>query len=181
MYEFLDRIKIIKGDIVQQADVDAIVCGLYPDMALEGSLNQTVMAAAGTRLDEFILENIYKPRTSDAFAVPGFGLSVRHVLFMVKPRWRDGFFEEDRYLLRAYRSVMEMAHNMNLRRIAFPALGAGTKQFPVRRVARLALQGITERQLGDIEEVRIVCKTDETYAAFRDQLEKIKGEQGTRL
>jgi O-acetyl-ADP-ribose deacetylase (regulator of RNase III) len=174
MYDFISRIKIVKGDLTAQTGVDAIVSSIYPDMTLGGSLNRAVMAAAGADLDNFILENIFKPRTGDAFAVPGFNLPVPHILFMVKPRWRDGFFEEDKLLQRGYRRVVELAHTMGLRAIAIPALGSGVKQFPAARVARLALQGIADRQLNDLEEIRIVCNRDETFESFQDQLRKLR-------
>ena len=173
MSEFIDRIKIIKGDITKQTGIDAIVCGIYPDMTLEGSLNASVMAAAGAQLDEFILANIYKPRIGDAFATPPFSLPVWHIIFTVVPRWRDGFFHEDVQLLRGFRAAMALAQRMQLKSVAFPALGSGRKKFPVSRAARIALQGIADRESGQFDEIRVVCNRDDVYEAFVDRLKSL--------
>jgi O-acetyl-ADP-ribose deacetylase (regulator of RNase III) len=139
-------------------------------MKMQGSLNQAVMAAAGEKLDEFIVENIYKPRAGDAFAVPGFNLPVKHIIYAVTPLWKSGFSGEDRDLLHCYRRAMELVWRMGLKSVAFPALGTGKDKFPVPRAARLGIQGIMERMTPKIDEVRIVCSRDDTYKAFEERL-----------
>lgn len=164
------RIKLIKGDITLQDDVDAIVSTIGTDIDVGGSLNRAVIAAAGEKLDDFILEHVYKPRTGDVFAVPGFNLPVKNVIFVVTPPWRSGFEREDRDLLRCYRHAMQLAERMDLRRIAFPLLGTGKDKFPLQRAARLAVQGIKERLNKHFDEIRIVCNRDETFDAVSDSL-----------
>lgn len=161
---------MVLGDITKQDDVDAIVSSININMEVKGSLNKAVIAAAGTQLDEFILEHIYKPRTGDAFAVPAFALPVKHIIYVITPVWRTGFSREDRDLLRCYRHAMQLAQRMNLSKVAFPALGTGQGRFPVRRATRLAVQGITERMTREFEEVRIVCNREETYQIFKERL-----------
>lgn len=160
------------GDLTAQTDVDAVVTAMPSDFDFSGSMNRALIEKAGEKLDEFILENIYKPRIGDAFAVPGFALPVRHLIFVVVPPWRSGFERENRDLLRCYRHALGLAQEMGLKKIAFPALGTGRHGYPVKRAARLALQGIRERIGDDIEEVRIVCNRDEVFEAFRDRFAK---------
>lgn len=162
----------MKGDITQQADVEAIVSTISGDLKVDGSLNRAVIAAAGEKLDEFILEHIYKPRPGDSFAVPGFSLPVPHIIYIITPPWRTGFDREDRDLLRCYRHAMQLAQRMGLKKVAFPALGTGQNKFPVKRAARLALQGIRDRLSTDFQEIRIVCSKDEAYEAFRERLDQ---------
>lgn len=166
------RIVIVRGDITQQSDVDAIVSTIMTDMDADGSLNQSLIAAAGHAFDEFILDNIYKPRPGDTFVVPGFALPVKNVIFVVTPVWRDDFDKEDVYLLRCYRHAMEMAQNMGLKKIAFPALGTGRRGYSLDRAVRLALQGIMDRMHEDFAEVRIVCNDDRIFEAFIERLKK---------
>lgn len=45
--------------------------------------------------------------------------------------------------------------------LAIPALGAGRKDFPVRKAGRLLLSIIRAHSFRHIREVRIVCKTTE--------------------
>jgi len=141
---------------------------------VEGGLNQAIMAAAGERLDTFMMENIYKPRAGDAVVLPAFNMPMKHIIYVLAPARHKGFEYVDRDLLRLYRHAMQMAHRMELKSIAFPAFGTGKGQYPVDRAARLALQGITERQLGQLEEIRIVCNQRKTHDAFHKRLNKIK-------
>ncbi len=171
--KLIGRIVLKMGDITKESDVDAIVSVIPINMDVGGSLNQSLIAAAGQALDEFILDNIFKPRPGDTFVAPGFGLPVKNIIFVVTPLWRDNFDKEDVHLLRCYRHAMELARNMGLRRIAFPAIGMGRRGYPPERAARLALQGVMDRMQDDVGEVRIVCDDDKVYNAFAERLKKL--------
>lgn len=168
----INRIRLIKGDITAQTGIDAIVASIERDMKMDGSLNQAMLAAAGEELDSFILDNVYKPRKGDAFALPAFNLPMKHIIYVITPNWRGGLEAEDRHLINCYRRAMKLAHRMDLASIAFPALGTGENKYPLERAARLAVQGITSRLTGQLEEVRIVCNRDDTYDAFLRRLKK---------
>lgn len=173
--DLINRIRLIKGDITKQEGIDAIVSSIGVDMDSGGSLNQALIKAVDEKLDEFILENIFKPRPGDAFALPGMGLPVKHIIYVATPVWSAGGQREDRDLLRCYRHVMQMAHRMGLKSIAFPAIGTGKGVFPPERAARLALQGIMERQQGALDEIRIVCMREDVYNAFYRRLKQVGG------
>ncbi len=169
-HHLMDRIKLVKGDLVAQTGVDALVSTIRTDMLMEGSLNQALLKQAGARLDEFLLEHIYKPRAGDVFAVPGFSLVAKHVIYVVMPMVDPGIDHEDRDLLRCYRHALELARRMKLTSIAFPVLGTGRDKYPVNRAVRLAVQGIMDRMCDGFAEIRIVCNRDETYRAFAERL-----------
>lgn len=162
----INKIRLIEGDLTQQGDVDVIVGAIPSTLKVNGSLNQALIAAAGAQLDEFIVENIYKPRAGDVFEVPPFNLPAPHVFFAVTPDWKIVLEREDRDLVRCYRAAMQMAENRGLKKIAFPALGTGKRQYPVRRAARLAIQGIMDRMTDHFDEVRIICNRRDQYDAF---------------
>ncbi len=173
---FIDRVALVKGDITKQADVDAIVSAIPVTLKLQSGINMALIAAAGPRLDDMILEHIFKPVPGDVYALPGLNLPVARILFVITPPWRDGSFDrQDRDLLVCYRHTVEAAMRMGMTRIAFPAIATGTRfGYPLERAARLALNGVTER-LGDpLREVRIVCQRDDVYDAFAARLEKMK-------
>jgi len=86
---FLNRVKVVQGDIVTQA-VDAIVTLIPKTLEYRGSLNQTILEAAGGGLDHFVLEHIVKPKVGDIYALPGFALPCQHIFFCVVPVWRAG-------------------------------------------------------------------------------------------
>jgi len=170
--KLIGRIVVKRGDITKESDVDAIVTTIMTDMDVSGRLNQSLILAAGQEFDEFILNNIFKPRPGDTYVTPGFNLPVKNVIFVVTPVWHDNFAKEDVYLLRCYRHALEMARNMGLKKIAFPALGTGTQGYAHDRAARLAIHGIMDRIQEDIDEVRIVCNDERVYEAFLDRLKK---------
>jgi O-acetyl-ADP-ribose deacetylase (regulator of RNase III) len=167
----LQRIKLVQGDILQQK-VDAIVTTIPKTLELSGKLNQDMMEYTGNQLDEYILDNIYKPSPGDVFVVPGFNLPADWVIFSIVPNWRTEFDRTDRDLLRAYRGAMEEAVRQGFHRIAFPALVTGRKGFPITRAARLAVQGIMERINEAVVEVRIVCFNPDAEQPYRQRLEK---------
>ena len=154
--DFIRRIRLIEGDITEQDGIEAIATGMDTSLSLSRSLNRSIVHRAGHALDASILENIYHTRVGDVHVLPGYGLSVKHILIAITPEWRVGIEGEDRDLLHCYRSIMEMAERMNLKSLAIPAIGTGRNQFPILRTARLALQALKERMPGCVEELRIV-------------------------
>lgn len=171
--QLIQRISLHYGDITKQGDCEAIVTAIGQDMKIQGSLNSAIIKAAGEKLDEFILEHIYKPRSGDVVAVPPFNLRNKYIFFAITPRWDDTLGHEERDLMRCYRHSVQLAQRMQIRRIAFPALGMNGKTFPTARAARLAITGIMDRMTRDIEEVRIVCNRDAHITVFYERLQKM--------
>ena len=169
---FLHKIKVVQGNIVDQ-DVDAVVTTIPRNMQHVGSLNSSIIGAAGRQLDEFILENIYKPKVGDVYAVPGFNLPAEHVLIGVMPYFRTEFEKDDRHLTGCVRNIMELAGRMGLRRIAFPPISSGKTGYPKARAARLMVKGIVDRLDEGVSEVVIVCPDNETYDNFHSKLSNI--------
>lgn len=165
-----DRVTLVRGDITRQADIDAILSTLPLSLTPGGALNDALFAAAGPRLDEMVLEEIFKPKLGDAYIFPACNLPVKQVIFVITEDWDAGIGVQDRDLLRVYRRGMEAAQHKAIRRIAVPALKLGEENFPVKRTARLAVQGIMDRLTDRVDEVRIVCGCDETHAAFHARL-----------
>lgn len=174
----INRLSLVKGDITRQADVDAIVSVIPRDLEITGSLNKSLIAAAGQELDDFILEHLYKPHPGDAYVIPGFALPVKHIIFVIRPVWRSSIDREDSHLIRSYRSAIETAQRKNFTKIAFPPLFTGSNGLPPERAVRLAMQSICDRLI-NLNEVRIVCNRDDIYNVFEMRLRKL-GWQGYR-
>lgn len=170
----LGRIKLIDGDILQQK-VDAIVTTVPNTLEIRGKLNTEMMEMAGSRLDEYMLENVYKPRIGEVFIAPGFNLAAGYVIFVVVPNWRTEFDKTDRDLLGVYRRSMETVVSEGFANVAFPALVTGRKSFPLQRASRLALQGIMEKIDSNVQEVRIVCYNKEAGEYYSQRLERLRG------
>ena len=169
---FLHKIKLVQGNIVDQ-EVDAVVTTIPKNMQHVGSLNSSIIGAAGRQLDDFILENIYKPKAGDVYAVPGFNLPAEHVLIGVMPYFRTEFDKDDRYLIGCMRNIMELASRMGLRRIAFPPVSSGKTGYPKARAARLLIKGVTDRLDEGFSEVRIVCPDNASFDSYHSKLSNI--------
>jgi O-acetyl-ADP-ribose deacetylase (regulator of RNase III) len=166
---YLKRIRIVQGDITEQA-VDALVTIIPHTLEYRGALNARILEKAGAKLDEFVLENIVRPRPGDVYAVPGFNLPCKHIFFAVVPKWKNDFDRYDRDLVNVCRQSIELARSMSLKTIAFPPIGSGKHGFPKARASRLIIEGIASRLNAEIDEVRIVCQTKATIKIFKDRL-----------
>jgi O-acetyl-ADP-ribose deacetylase (regulator of RNase III) len=166
-------LKLVLGDIAKQ-DVDMIVTLLPLTLEYRGGINRAILEGAGEKLDEFVLENIYRPKPGDAYAAPGFNLPCKHIVFCIMPYWRTDFDRADRHLVNACRKAMETARQMSLSSIAFPALASGSKGYPPARAARLIIQGILERIDESFQEVRIVCTHEKSLKFFEERLTALK-------
>ncbi len=166
---FIDRISLVQGDITEQ-DVDAITILLPQTLDFKGSINMSVMQACGHNLDEFILENIYKPRIGDVYALPAFDLPANHIIVGIMPYFRTEFDMSDSYLTGVVRKSVELASRMSLKTIAFPPVASGNKGYPKIKAARLIIQAITERLDEDFNEVKIVCSDLEMFGYFDEKL-----------
>ncbi len=151
-------------------NTDAIVTLIPQNLEYRGSINEALLEASGEQLDEFVLDNIFKPRPGDIYAVPSFNLRSAHIFFNVVPVWRTEFDLQDKFLLNAARKSLELATQMGLSSISIPPMGAGRKAFPKPRAARQIVQGIIDRLNDDIEEVRIICNTEDMLDIFRERL-----------
>lgn len=168
--DLLDRIVLLSGDLVAQ-DADAIVAAIPETLELKDVRGRAIVTAAGAELDEAILENIYRPRPGDVFALPGFKLRARHVIFAVVPNWQTEFECEDRHLLACYRGAVQVSVAMGLKTLAFPGLlFPGNRGFPPRRAVRLAIRGIMDRMEDSLQQIRIVCENPDVATEYRERL-----------
>ena len=174
---YINKITLIQGNIAEQ-DVDAIISLIPKNLEYRGSVNASLLAAAGERLDDFIAEQIYQPKAGDVYAVPGFNLKAKNMIFAVRPVWKDDWDRREKDVLSCCRKAMVLAKCMLLSCIAFPPLASGKNGFPPERAARLIVQGITDRLDERMEEVRIVVPDTENYKIYYTQLLRV-GWQGS--
>ncbi|MGH1456942.1 MAG: macro domain-containing protein [Alphaproteobacteria bacterium] len=166
---FLERIALLHGDITMQ-DSDAIGIVVPQNLDFKGSINESVAAGCGYDLDSFILENVYKPRIGDVYALPAGDLPCKHILLGIMPRYRTEFDMKDSDLAQVVRKMMELTRCMLLKSVAFPPLASGSGMFAKPKSARLIIQGITDRMEENIEDVRIVCDTPAVVEVFDRKL-----------
>ncbi len=166
---FLDRIHLMQGDITKQ-EVDAIVILIPQTLEYRGSINESVQTASGQNMDEFILDNIYKPKVGEVYALPAFNLPAKHILVGVLPKFRTDFDMNPSHLSSVVRRVMELARCMLLTSIAFPPLASGRHGYPKAKAARLVCQGVLDRLEESFEDIRIVCSDEQMLETYDGKL-----------
>lgn len=166
---YINKITLVQGDIAAQ-DVDAIVSLIPKNLEYRGAINTALLRGAGEKLDDFIAEHIYQPRAGDVYAVPGFNLPARNIIFAVRPNWKDDWDRQEKDVVLCCRKALVLAKCMLLSTVAFPPLASGRNGFAPEKAARLLIQGIADRIDERMKEVRIVVPDQQMYKIYYTRL-----------
>jgi O-acetyl-ADP-ribose deacetylase (regulator of RNase III) len=86
------------------------------------------------------------------------------VIHTVGPVWRGGEHGEPELLASCHRRALEVAQELGVRSVAFPAISCGIYGYPAELAAQVAVGAVRDHEL---ELVRFVLFGDETYDAFK--------------
>lgn len=159
-------IEIVPGDITRE-QVDAIVTAANESLLGGGGVDGAVHRAAGPRLAQ-AGGAIGPCDPGDAKATPAFHLDppVRHIIHTVGPVWEGGDYGEADVLASCYRRSLQLADELGVRTIAFPAIATGVYGFPPELAARIAVTTIRATPTA-VQLVRLVAFDEE----MREHLE----------
>jgi O-acetyl-ADP-ribose deacetylase (regulator of RNase III) len=167
-----DRIKVVEGDITEQA-VDAIVNAANRTLLGGGGVDGAIHRGAGPELLEECRKLGGFP-TGQAKITKGYKLPAKWVIHTVGPVWRDGNHGEDELLASCYRNSLSLAEEHGLKRIAFPSISTGAYGFPMDRAARIAVRETKSflDKAGKVESVVMVCFGRQAYEVYSSALEE---------
>ena len=158
------RIELALGDLTEQR-VDAIVNAANAQLIPGGGVDGAINRAGGPAIGQ-AMRAIGGCATGDAVATTAGDLPAQHVIHAVGPVWRGGDEGEEELLASAHRRALEVAAELGVRTIAFPAISCGVYGFPPERAAPIAIE--QARGAPDsIELVRFVLFSDELFDVFR--------------
>ncbi|MGE4423579.1 MAG: O-acetyl-ADP-ribose deacetylase [Pseudodesulfovibrio sp.] len=164
------RLSVREGDITRLT-VDAIVNAANSRLAGGGGVDGAIHRAAGpNRLQAAcreIIREIGSLPPGEAVITPGFDLPALHIIHTVGPIWRGGNDNEPGLLGNAYRNSLRLAHEHDIRTVAFPAISCGVYGYPVEDAARIALSALKEGlEQGLVLEAAMVLHGETAYRTW---------------
>lgn len=161
-------IRLVKGDITM-LDVDAFVFHAQHDLALGSGFGGAISVRGGPSVQK-ALDELGPLETGEAVITEAGKLKADYIIHAVGPRFREPDIEEK--LRKTVLSALACAKDKDLKRIAFPALGAGYYGIPAPLTARVlvdTIRGYLEDEAG-IEEIVICVFDTPQFDAFQAAL-----------
>ena len=157
-------ISFVVGDLTEQR-VDAVVNAANEALATGGGVCGAIRRAGGDEIFEEAAR-LGGCATGDAKATGAGRLPAHYVIHAVGPVWTGGGAGEAGLLASAYRRSLELAEELGVRTIAFPALSTGIYGYPAEQAAPVAVAAV--RELEDrFDEIRFVFLDEEMRELFR--------------
>ena len=162
-------IQIVQGDLTAET-TDAIVNAANEHLSHGGGVAWAIVRGGGEIIqqesDEWIRVHGIVSHAHPAWTSGG-RLPAKYVIHAVGPVWGDG--DEDAKLTSAVNGSLEVADELKLTSISFPAISTGIFGFPKERAAEVMFSAIenyfSHRESG-IELVRLVLFDESTIHTF---------------
>lgn len=150
-------IRLVRDDITT-LEVDAFVFHAQHNLALGSGFGGAISVRGGPSVQKE-LDELGPLETGEAVITGAGRLKAEYIIHAVGPRFREPDIEEK--LRRTVLSALACAEEKELKRVAFPALGAGYYGIPPAVTARVTvdtIRGYLEQGTG-IEEI-VICVFD---------------------
>jgi len=162
----------VLGDITDE-QVDAIVNAANSRLAGGGGVDGAIHRAAGQQMLRQACAALGGCAPGDAKVTPGFRLTARWIIHTVGPMWSGGTQGEAEVLASCYRRSLEVAGELGVQSVAFPAISTGVYGYPPEQAAEVAVTTLSAAA-SSVELIRLVAFDAPTHELYR-QLGAVPG------
>ncbi|NXY48625.1 PAR14 polymerase, partial [Ceuthmochares aereus] len=159
---------VLEKGSIEDATTDAVVISVAKDLQLnKGPLAKALLTKAGPMLQKSLKEEGLGKTLEDGSVLKteGHNLGCSVVLHAVVPSWSQGHTSE-KVLGNVITKCLEIAEELSLKTITFPAIGTGILDFPKSIVAKLLFDKVFEfsskNRVNSLEEVHILLHPKDT-------------------
>ncbi len=164
-------IRLMTGDITA-LEIEAFVYYARTDLVLGSGFGGAISVRGGPKIQEE-LKKFGTLGTGEAVATAAGNLKAKFIIHAVGPRFQE---EDTEGKLRVTTlNVLRKAEEKGIKRLAFPAMGAGFYGIPLDLCARITLEVIKKHLEGQssLEEVIFCLRDSREYKAFQERLKKM--------
>ena len=164
--------EILIGDLVALPfRVGAVVNAANEDLAAGGGVCGAIFRAAGLGL-QAACDKVAPCPTGEARITSAFAINAEIIIHTVGPKYRDGSAAERALLASAYASALQLADDVGLESIAFPAISTGIYGFPPEEAAPIVHAAITAFKPVNLKRCLLVYRSEESAAPAREAAAK---------
>ena len=167
-------IRLMVGFITDIENMDGIAYYARPDLTLGAGFGTAISTQGGPKVQEE-LKKFGGANSTDVVVTSGENLKARYILHAVGPRFQEEDSEEK--LRKTMLNALRKAEEYKLRRIAFPAMGAGFYGIPLEVCARVTMGAVREflKKAAELEEVVFCLRDSRELNVFQEHLQKMRG------
>lgn len=166
---------VMQGDITTFLG-DCIVNAANTTMLGGGGVDGAIHKAAGLGLYKecfsiMSARKFKKCEVGEPIITKGYKLSCKYVIHVAGPVWHDGKVGEAEMLEKAYREVLKLAKEQQIKSIAFPSISTGIYGYPLEQAVPLAISVM--REYADEMDITVYCYDKDTYSHYSQVYENI--------
>ena len=159
--------EILIGDLVALPfRVGAVVNAANTKLLAGEGVCGAIFRAAGPGL-QIACDKVAPCPIGEARITPAFAINAEHIIHAVGPKYRDGSAAERALLASAYTSALQLADDVGLESIAFPAISTGIYGFPPEEAAPVVQAAITAFKPVNLKRCLLVYRSEESAAPAR--------------